>query len=308
MYGSRNGLSYHGALKVSGARLTGRTGEKAVLRGMSSHGMQWYPRFASVESIRRTKEAGANVFRIAMYTGEGGYLSNPSVKRDVINAADAALSLDMYAIIDWHILSDNDPLANVESAEAFFEEISLLYANNPGIIYEICNEPNGAEVTWAKSVKPYAERIIPVIRKNSPEAVILVGNPTWSQDVDICAADPLGFENIMYTLHFYAGTHGAELRGKCEKALDAGAAVFVSEWGTSAADGSGGTFLKQSDEWMDFLDRHDLSWCNWSLCDKNESSAALLPGAPENWTREHLSGSGRYVLGRLGAKSQGTYD
>lgn len=295
-----HGLSSFGALKISGTQLAARTGEKVTLRGMSSHGMQWYPHFATRESIKKTKEAGANVFRVAMYTSENGYLTDPSIKQDVINAADAALSLDMYAIIDWHINHDNDPLENVEKAVRFFDEISLKFKNNPGILYEICNEPNGEKVTWANNVKPYTQRIIPVIRSNSPEAVILVGNPTWSQDVDICAADPLEFDNIMYTLHFYAGTHGKELRDKCSKAIHMGAPIFVSEWGTSAADGSGGTFLKESDVWMDFLDSNGLSWCNWSLCDRDESSAALKPDAPVEWTEENLSESGRYVFERLG--------
>ncbi len=293
------GLSHHGKLHVSGTCLKNDKEEIVLLHGMSSHGLQWYPHFARKESIQATKDAGANVFRVAMYTAEGGYLTNKSVKDDVIQAVDDTLSLDMYAIIDWHILFDNDPLAHVEEAKAFFQEISLKYKDEPGVIYEICNEPNGDDVTWSRSVKPYAEQVIPVIRKNAPDAVILVGCPTWSQDVDKCAADPLNFDNIMYTLHFYTGTHGDELRQKCTKALTVGAPVFVSEWGTSAADGSGGVFLKESDGWLAFLSENKISWCNWSLADRDETSAALLPGAPANWKTQHLSESGRYVIAKI---------
>ncbi len=291
------GVSARGALSVKGTSLLDQFGKTVVLHGMSSHGMQWYPQFARAEGIRTTKAFGANVFRIAMYTDEGGYLTNPSVIQDVIRAVDDALALDLYAIIDWHILYDNDPMANVQKAMEFFDEISLRYKDERGVLYEICNEPNGADVTWAGSVKPYAQKVIPVIRKNSPNAVILVGNPTWSQDVDVCADDPLTFGNILYTLHFYAGTHGEILRDKCRTALKKGVAVFVSEWGTSAADGSGGVFIKESDEWLRFLDEHELSWCNWSLGDRDETSAALRPGAPDGgWTEEHLTQSGRYVF------------
>jgi endoglucanase len=293
------GVSACGKLKVSGTNLTDRDGNIVILKGMSSHGMQWYPQFARNKSILATKKAGANVFRIAMYTAEGGYLTNPGVAEDVKRAADDALSLDMYAIIDWHILYDNDPLPNVQKAEKFFEEMSYRYRNESGIIYEICNEPNGDAVTWGGSVKPYAKRVIPVIRKNSPDAVVLVGSPTWSQDVDIAAADPLNFQNIMYTLHFYAGTHGDTLREKCLKALELGAPVFASEWGTSRADGSGGVYIKESGEWLEFLSSHNISWCNWSLGDRGETSAALLPGAPEDWDDSNLSESGRFVMSRL---------
>ncbi len=293
------GVRYHGALKVTGTTLTNSHGEAVLLRGMSSHGMQWYPEFARKESIAMTKKAGANVFRIAMYTDEGGYLTNPDVARDVIRAVDDTLALDMYAIIDWHILYDNDPLENADKATGFFNEMSLRYKDEPGVIYEICNEPNGSEVTWAGNVKPYAERIIPVIRENAPGALVLVGSSAWSQDVDIAADDPLEFDNIMYTLHFYAGTHGEALRGKCCKALHLGAPIFVSEWGTSRADGSGGVFIRESDEWLSFIEALGISWCNWSLGDRDETSAALKPGAPQIWNEMNLSESGRYVYSRL---------
>ena len=293
------GVNYHGALKVNGTALTGSRGETVMLRGMSSHGMQWYPKFARRDSIAATKRAGANVFRIAMYTDEGGYLTNPAVAKDVMRAVDDALALDMYAIIDWHILFDNDPLKNLDRATEFFREMSQRYKNEPGVIYEICNEPNGEAVTWAGCVKPYAEAVIPVIRANSPDSLILVGSSTWSQDVDIAAADPLVFDNIMYTLHFYAGTHGEALREKCRRALAMGGPVFASEWGTSRADGSGGVFIQESEVWLSFLEALKISWCNWSLGDRDETSAALKPGAPENWSEEHLSESGRYVYGRL---------
>ncbi len=294
-----HGVSYHGALTVVGTDLKDQAGRDVILRGMSSHGMQWYPHFARRESINITKQAGANVFRIAMYTDEGGYLSDHRVEQDVVRAVNATLALDMYAIIDWHINYDNNPMEHVDEAAIFFDRMSRHYKDAPGVIYEICNEPNGQDVTWANSVKPYAERIIPVIRKQSPKALILVGSSTWSQDVDICAADPLDFDNLMYTLHFYAGTHGEELRSKCLTALGMGAPIFASEWGTSAADGNGGVYIKESNEWLAFLAQHRLSWCNWSLADRNETSAALLPGAPISWSQKHLSQSGRFVFERL---------
>ena len=128
--------------------------------------------------------------------------------------------------------------------------------------------------------------------------MILVGSPTWSQDIHLAAADPLEGENLMYTLHFYAGTHGEQLRQRVDGALAKGLPVFVSEWGVSRADGSGGVFLQESQVWLDFLEARGISWCNWSLCDKNETSAALRPGTlPEYpWGQEELTESGRFVF------------
>ena len=67
------------------------------------------------------------------------------------------------------------------------------------------------------------------------------------------------------------------------------------------ADGSGGVFLQQAEVWLDFLDARGISWCGWSLCDKNESSAALRPGAPPDgpWDQSHLSESGRFMFSRF---------
>ncbi len=57
------------------------------------------------------------------------------------------------------------------------------------VIYEICNEPNNG-TSW-KEIKSYAKSVISTIRKNDKKAVIVVGTPTWSQDVDQAAADPI---------------------------------------------------------------------------------------------------------------------
>lgn len=294
----RGGVKANGALRVEGVNLTNAAGEPFQLKGMSTYGMQWLPQFASKGAVQTTKDYGANVLRVAMYTDEGGYLYHPSkVKHDVYRAIDTAIELDLYVIIDWHILHDNNPQTYKREAKKFFAEASAKYADHPAILYEICNEPNG-DVTWKKDIKPYAEEMIPIIRKYSPHAVVLVGCGTWSQDVDEAADDPLVFHNVMYTCHFYAGTHGEFLREKIDYALSKGAPIFVSEWGTTNADGNQGVYLKESEEWLRFLDQRGISWANWSLGDKDESSAALKPGASPNgnWSETDLSESGRFVF------------
>ena len=295
------GVSENGWLQVKGTGLCNETGEPVVLRGMSTHGLQWYGQYANARSVQNTAEYGANVFRVAMYTGEGGYLSqSEAIGRKAYEAVDAAIENDMYVILDWHILSDGDPMSHVLEAETFFAQAAERYADVPNVLYEICNEPNG-NVTWSGNVKPYAQRIVSVIREKSPKGVILIGSPTWSQDIHLAAADPVEGENLMYTLHFYAGTHGKDLRDRMDRALSDGLPLFVSEWGTSRADGSGGVFFEESERWLEFLDQRGISWCNWSLCDKNETSAALKPGtSPERgWTEEDLTESGRFVFSQM---------
>ena len=296
----QGGVSQNGWLQVKGTQLCNAAGQPVVLRGMSTHGMQWYGQFASEGAIRSTAGYGANLFRVAMYTGEGGYLAQPAIKQQVIQAVDAAIRNDMYVIIDWHILSDGNPMAYLHEAQGFFSEMAARYQDSPAVLYEICNEPNG-NVSWSQDIKPYAEAVIGTIREKSPKAVILVGSSTWSQDLHFAAADPLVGENLMYTLHFYAGTHGADLRQRIDDVIQKGLPVFVSEWGTSCADGSGGVFLEDAAVWLDFLAARGISWANWSLCDKAETSAALMPGVSPNggWTENDFTDSGKFVFSRF---------
>lgn len=298
---NNGGVSSNGQLHVNGIQLSNQNGDPILLRGMSSHGMQWFGQFASHGAIKTTRDYGANIFRIAMYTKESGYLDKPSVKTSVIQAIDDAISLDMYVIVDWHILSDNNPQTYTNQAKEFFSEIALRYQNNPSVIYEICNEPNGS-ITWSDNIRPYAMEVIPVIREISPSAIIIVGTGTWSQDVDHVSQNPLPFDNVMYSLHFYAGTHGADLQNKVDHALASGTPVFASEWGASQASGNGGAYINEASQWLDFLNIRGISWVNWSLCDKNESSAALMPGSNPNggWTESDLTESGKFVFSSFG--------
>ncbi len=304
-------VSQNGQLQVVNGQLRNSSGQPFQLAGISSHGLQWFGEFVNEDSMRWLRDDwGMNVFRAAMYTAEDGYITNPSVKEKVKEAVEAAIALDMYIVIDWHILEDNNPNQYKEQAKDFFREMSALYGQYPNVIYEIANEPNGG-VTWNNDIKPYAQEVIPVIRANDPDGIVIVGTGTWSQDVHHAADNPLSFSDVMYATHFYAGTHGQFLRDRIDYALNKGVGVFVSEWGTSAASGDGGVYLNESQQWIDFMNSRNVSWINWSLADKNESSAALMPGASPTggWNQAQLSTSGQFVreqiLNTLNGGSQG---
>lgn len=293
---ARGGIAANGWLSVNGTTLVNQSGEPVVLHGMSTHGIQWYPEFLTEAVFQSVKDNGGNLIRLAMYTQEGGYLSKPSLKQTVMDAVQTATAMDLYVIIDWHILSDGNPNTYRSEANAFFTEMARTYQNNPGVLFELCNEPNG-NVSWNDDVKPYAAELISAIRGEGSKAVILVGSPTWSQDIHQAAANPLDAENIMYTCHFYAGTHGEWLRTRIADAMAQGLPIFVSEWGTSDASGGGGVYLEESQAWIEFMKQNQLSWANWSLCDKNEASAAIIPGAncTDGISADELTASGRFV-------------
>ncbi len=292
-------------LHVEGTGLADPEGRAVVLRGVSTHGLAWFPAYVNEDCFRQLREEwNANVVRLAMYTAEsGGYCAGGDkerLKQLIRDGVRYAKEQKLYVIVDWHILSDGDPNAHAEEAKAFFDEMCAEFAGETHVLYEICNEPNGG-VTW-QSVKQYAQQIIPVIRARDADAVILVGSPTWSQDVDQAAADPItGYDNLLYTLHFYAATHKDFLRERLRQALDADLPVFVSEFGICDASGGGAIDEAEADKWMALLDEYGVGRVAWSLCNKNES-AALLKSACDKisgFTADDLSASGRWLVSML---------
>ena len=286
-------------LKVVGTDLTDEDGGKVQLKGISSHALALYPQYVNEDSLRTLRdEWHANVFRLAMYTMEdGGYCNGGDQKKleaSIDTAVKACQKLNMYVIIDWHILSDGNPLTHEKEAEAFFEKMSKKYAGIPNVIYEICNEPNNSD--WKTQIKPYADDIIPIIRKNDKNVVILVGTNTWSQDVDQVATDPLKYDNIMYSLHFYAGTHKEQLRLKAVNAIKAGTPVFISECSICTADGNGAADTESGNDWMDLIYKYNLSYIEWNLSNKAESSAMLKPSCTKTsgYTDDDLTEIGKW--------------
>ena len=289
-----------GALSVKGSQLVGEDGDPVQLRGVSTHGLAWFPGYMNRELFGELRsDWGANVVRLALYTAEsGGYCTDgdrAKLQRLVEDGVDYATEADLYAIVDWHVLSDADPNEHVDDAKAFFGAMAENYADHDNVIYEICNEPNG-DTSWA-DIKRYANEVIPVIREHAPGAVVIVGTPTWSQEVDKAAAEPLAFDNVMYALHFYAATHQQDLRDRLQTAVKAGLPVFVSEFGVCDASGSGAVNLASADAWVDLMDSLDVSFVCWNLSNKDESSALFKAGCAKTsgFEREDLSAEGQWL-------------
>ena len=290
----------HGALHVENGKLTGADGNTVQLYGMSTHGIAWFPQYINYDSFRTLRDDwNTNCIRLAMYTAEyGGYCAGgdkEQLKQLVRDGVSYATELGMYVIVDWHILSDCDPNQNKDEAIAFFREMSEAFADNDNVLYEICNEPNSG-TSW-DSIKSYAEEVIPVIREQKPDAVILVGTPTWSQEIDKSAASPLTFDNVMYTLHFYAGTHKDDLRNRLETCAQNNLPVFVSEFGMCDASGNGANDFDSTTKWLDLLNKYQISFCCWNLANKDESSSVFkaTSTALSDWTDEDFNESGRWI-------------
>ncbi|HWO61671.1 MAG TPA: cellulase family glycosylhydrolase [Umezawaea sp.] len=273
----------NGQLKVCGVQLCNKYGKPIQLRGMSTHGIQWYANCVKPASLDAlAADWGADILRIAMYVQEGGYETDPRKYTDLVHGyIEEATKRGMYALVDWHQLTPGDPNANTAPARTFFTEIASRHKDKTNIIYDIANEPNG--VSWAR-IKSYAETMIPVIRAQDPDGVVFVGTHGWGSfgisdgrtEADIIG-NPINATNFMYTFHFYAASHGDEYFDSLVRAADR-IPIFVTEFGTQTASGDGGNNFVQSQKYLDLLAQKKIGWTNWNFSDDFRSGAVFKTG------------------------------
>lgn len=308
-------VAFHGPLSVSGSNIVDQNNNIVSFAGNS---LFWSNTFFGAEGFYNSdvvdwlqEDWNATIVRAAMGVDEfGGFVcvpdpNNPNNPQGinscdprgnmdrVIRVVDAAIANDMYVIIDWHSHHAEDFQAD---AVSFFTEMAQRYGDSPHVIYEIYNEPITRD--WSGTIKPYAEAVIAAIRAIDPDNLIIVGTGFFSQEVDVASQDPItGFSNIVYTLHFYAGTHGQSLRNRATTAINNGLALMVTEWGTVEASGDGAVDRVSTQQWLDFMDTHNISHLNWSVHDKNEGASVLRPGASRQggWPDFDLTESGLFV-------------
>lgn len=299
-----------GRLHVKGTKLVDKKGHEVQLCGVSTHGLSWYPQYVNDKCFAQLHDKwGANVVRLAMYTEEyNGYCSGDAknrsdLKKLIKKGVRLAKKHKMYVIVDWHILSDGNPNSHKKEAKAFFREMSREFKGYNNVIYEICNEPNNG-TSW-KEIKSYARSVISTIRKNDKKAVIVVGTPTWSQDVDQAAADPIKGDNIMYALHFYAATHKADLRNKMIAAINKGLPVFVTEYGICDASGNGAIDKEEANRWVQTMDEYGVSYIAWNLSNKQESSSIIKSSCSKvsGFKKSDLSDEGKWLYSMLRKKA-----
>ncbi len=301
-----------GQLQVVNGKLCSEDGRPVILRGASSYNLITSESFLNETLFGElATDYGFNVFRLAMYTygvGVVGYCTKGDKVRhqDAIHAGvEAARMQDMYAIIDWHILDDGDPNIYIDKAKEFFAEMAEKYCDYDNVLYEICNEPNG--VDWAP-IKSYAEEIIPIIREKDPDSVIIVGNPDWSKDLNAVMADPLEFDNILYTFHFYAASHKDDFRAVVKNASQSGLPIFVTEYGITNANGGHPIDTEEADKWIDLLEEEGISHCMWSFSKVGEASAAIRSNVPKyyGFTEDEYSVAGQWLINMI--KERGAND
>lgn len=271
-----------GALGTSGSKIIGlKNNKEAMIRGMSmfwsdATGIQYYNKEVIKWAVDNLK---IDVFRYAMginyYDSDGGssnkldesysYIGNPDVQEGKIDQmVEAAIENDIYIIIDWHSHRAYDG-SEKSKAKSFFSKMATKYKDVPNIIWEVFNEPAGSFNDWGQ-IKSYASDVIGGIRSAGNKNLALVGTPNWSQ-MGSCGG--VSGDNIGYVFHFYAGTHSVgSYGGAVTSCKSGGNAVFITEWGTTTADGKSDANTSASSEWTNFMEQNKISNCNWSLRQK----------------------------------------
>ncbi|WP_410584859.1 cellulase family glycosylhydrolase [Amycolatopsis sp. lyj-108] len=281
--GTGTPVSINGKLHVCGVKLCNQYGKPIQLRGMSTHGIQWYSQCVKTASLDAlANDWKADILRVAMYIQDDGYESNPRKFTDMMhNYIEEATKRGMYVLVDWHQLDPGDPNANTHLAKTFFAEIAQRHKDKVNIIYDVANEPNG--VSWA-DVKRYAEEVIPVIRAQDPDSVVFLGTHGWStfgisdgRDENDILNNPVNATNIMYTFHFYAASHQDEHYDALARTADR-IPVFVTEFGTQTYTGDGGNDFTYSQKYLDLLAAKKIGWTNWNFSDDFRSGAVFKTG------------------------------
>ncbi|WP_228979291.1 glycoside hydrolase family 5 protein [Streptomyces sp. DH12] len=273
----------NGRLRVCGTKLCNQYGKPVQLRGMSTHGLQWYRQCVTSGSLDAlATDWKADVLRVSMYVQEGGYETDPRKYTDLVHSViEQATARGMYAIVDWHMLDPGDPHYNLSRAKTFFTEIAQRHRGKTNLLYEIANEPSG--VSWPR-IKSYAEQLIPVIRAQDPNTPVLVGTRAWSSfgvseganESEVVAA-PVNASNIMYTFHFYASSHREAYLDTLSRAADR-LPVFVTEFGTQNYAGEGADDFAMSQRYLDLMAAKKISWVNWNFSDDHRTGAVFKPG------------------------------
>ncbi len=283
-------------LHVEGTVLRDAQGNLAILKGASTHGLTWYPQYVNNGLFKQlSREWNTNLIRLAMYSYDYVHGDRQKNLRILREGIEYAIANDMYVIVDWHILKDNNPHQHLAEAVEFFNTMAKEYANIPNVIFEICNEPNG-DCTW-KDIKEYANIVIPIIRRHKPDALILVGTPNYSREIQLAAQDPLPIENIMYTFHFYATSHLDDFRNKLRTVVGNGTPIFISESGLCEESGDGQINIESVRQWYSLVDSLHLNYTIWSLSNKEEEASIIQADsrAVEYINDEDLSPSGKFV-------------
>jgi len=182
----------------------------------------------------------------------------------LVPAVEAAARLGLYVIVDWHEISDVEPV--IDRTTEFWNTVAPVFAGHSNVLYEIFNEPiNQDDPSWQRW-KAQAQPWVNSIRQYAPSNIILIGGPFWSQQIGGAATDPFEGENLAYVGHIYPVIDRNVWSDTGVMAQVAEVQpLMITEWGFRD-DGNyiwDGTKSSFGDPLKDFVESHNLSWTAW---------------------------------------------
>ncbi len=285
----------------------------ASLYGVSTASIAEYTEFASEEAIEYlADEWGLNAIRFELYTsGVNGYCiadedGKEALEDVMIEAVNSAIDNDMYAIIDWHNLTDYNPNKYIADSILFFDEMSKEFADSDHVIYEICNEP-GRHTTW-EQVYEYAAEVIPVIRDNDKDAIIIVGTPKSSRDLGAAFSNQIDEEGIFYAVHANGSEDGEELRSQITMLLSEGMPIIVSQF--DLTDGSEDIDEDEIVAWYEFAKESGVSFIVGGFSNEDSTAAFVKESsdAVSDFSKKDLTDAGKWILASVELSSKDKAD
>ena len=231
----------------------------------------------------------ANTVRISLHPGHWRE-DRTRALRALADDVFAARAAGLFVIIDWHVIGfpgrymarpepswglradAYDP--DVALALDFWTEMARSFGRDPGVIFELWNEPVVDPRLWVSTgehwplLKPVWLQLIAAIRRHS-DAIVLVSGGRWAHDLKGVARDPIEDDRVAYAWHAYPPAD----RGKPGRWLDSldgihrVRPVIVTEWGfcrtcpdhiRGTAQDFGVPFTRQV---LEGLKLHSTAWC-----------------------------------------------
>jgi len=317
--------AYGRLVAKSGALYDSSGTKKVTLRGMSmfwSSELPGYGFFNSNVVQWLQSDWQVSVIRVPLAIEKApqsaatnkGYIDDSALNVGRLNGIVlSAVTQGLYVVIDWHCPETNP---YTSKAVAFFRTMAEKYKNTPNVMFEVWNEPTVGN----DQVVNHANQVISAIRATGNKNLVIVGSSGWSSQPNSIGAVTDPQSNVAYTLHFYAGASAHDAyRSNMTSAISAGRTVFVTEWGTTGADGNAGYNWGNSSTWLSALESAGVSSCNWSIANQLsnptdptsavQGSAALQTTASLSggWPDAQLTTGGLAVKGWIKGKNAGMF-
>ena len=264
------------SIKVSGNHLVDSDGNAIQLRGVNLGGLEGIPWSSDPwrgedPNFTAIKSWGINVVRFTL--SEANWLGlcsqtlsfgeTPAVYLSTIQTAVAqANAQGIYVILDLHYIAvpntcpqGQNAMADVQYSPTFWSQVAAAFKNNPAVLFELFNEPQGnyppTTADWNNYVKGGltgsqdvgTQQLLTAIRSTGSTNVVLVDgldyaatfgnndNPTIGNDESpgfILPTDTLNPAQLAAAQHYY---NGSEYETGANAVLAKGTPILVTEYG-----------------------------------------------------------------------------